>query len=297
MVEAHPVRVSGRVIWSSYPLPEGFSPVALRSGYRFLRVPAKDSDGSFSICGITPGDYSLSIFGRIRGQSAAASFPITVKDKDIEGVELVPEFSAQIQGRIEVEDDPPPDLTRVQPIIVGATVHSGFIPALKVTPDHAITSEDIYTDEYQFLLGGLPPGAYLKSIRFNGRELVDARLPIQSGTQIENLVFTVSTRAATLEAIVKDEMGKAIPDATVFVQPDPAHIGMDALCIHWRNGTTDQNGAFVFNDLAPGKYRVAAWRQSADLDWEGIRGETAISGTTVEILPSGRATVALTPKN
>jgi hypothetical protein len=78
MVEAHPVRLSGRVVWPAYPLPAGFSPVALilRSGNRYIRVPAKDSDGSFSICGVTPGDYSLSILAR-RGPRVCQGFPAT----------------------------------------------------------------------------------------------------------------------------------------------------------------------------------------------------------------------------
>ena len=48
-----------------------------------------------------------------------------------------------------------------------------------------------------------------------------------------------------------------MPNAHVIMLPDPKHLDVD---IHWCLQETDQNGGFTCDRLAPGKYRIAAWR-------------------------------------
>jgi hypothetical protein len=54
----------------------------------------------------------------------------------------------------------------------------------------------------------------------------------------------------------------------------------------------DQDGRFTCDNLAPGKYRIAAWRTPPDSPqaWN----EVASKGTPVELSESGRASIVLT---
>jgi len=92
-----------------------------------------------------------------------------------------------------------------------------------------------------------------------------------------------------LTGAVKDEVGTALPDASVIVQPDPKHGDRD---IHQCLRTTDQHGEFRWDNLAPGKYRAAAWRAVPDMGraWS----EAASKGAPVELSEWSQLSVALT---
>jgi protocatechuate 3,4-dioxygenase beta subunit len=74
---------------------------------------------------------------------------------------------------------------------------------------------------------------------------------VHGGEQLAGLLFTVSLKAGILTGVVQDETGNPVPNALVILQPDPRHGDLD---IHRCNQTTDQNGAFTCDNLAPGKY-------------------------------------------
>ena len=63
--------------------------------------------------------------------------------------------------------------------------------------------------------------------------------------------------AGSVTGVVQGESGSPLPNAIVILQPDPMHIFPD---IHGCSRTADQNGGFTCDDLAPCKYRIAAWR-------------------------------------
>ena len=55
--------------------------------------------------------------------------------------------------------------------------------------------------------------------------------------------------AATIDGVVKDPSGAAVPGAAVILK--------DSLTAHAENALTDNQGHFVFPDVAPGKYTIA----------------------------------------
>jgi hypothetical protein len=55
MMEAMPHRVTGRIVWDSYPLP-GVWRVSIGDN---SAIQARNLDGSFAICGLVPGEYTL----------------------------------------------------------------------------------------------------------------------------------------------------------------------------------------------------------------------------------------------
>ena len=111
-----------------------------------------------------------------------------------------------------------------------------------------------------------PGGAYLKSARFGGQDVLHAPIDTTSGTGgTLDLVF--SSKVANITGSVHNEKGEASAGVMVTLWPkipDPSPLGV-------RPALTDQNGGFKFQGLAPGDYYVAAWEdvdqgllQSAD---------------------------------
>ena len=103
-------------------------------------------------------------------------------------------------------------------------------------------------------------------------------------------MFTVSLKAGSVTGVVQDDSGSPLPNADVILQPDPKHTDLD---VHVCLKTADQNGGFTCDGLAPGKYRIAAWR-GGPLDFPQAWNELASKGTPVEVSESGRASITLT---
>lgn len=286
MVQLTPHRVSGRVVWDTYPLP-GYWIVNLgpRGGIR-----ATNSDGTFSFCGVPSGEFAVRASAKVLGRSFAGEAQITVVDEDIKGVEVNPEPSGSIHARIEVEDNVPLDLSRIQitPFSGVPFLHNS-VPQPRRESDGTFIIDEVYTADYRFSLSPLPPGSYLKSVRLGGQEFIDAPVTIHSGDTIDDLVLTVSTKAASIAGVVKDEAGNTVPDAHVMLRPDPPHIDPD---IHGCFQDSDQNGGFICPSLAPGKYRVAAWPKD-NADWQNMQEIVRSSGVRVDAPERGEISVTV----
>jgi hypothetical protein len=282
MVPVTPRRVSGRIIWDKYPLPGAWQ---VFSGNR--TVASRPSDGTFSLCGLPPGRHTLRVAALSEGRTIQGDVTIRVAGEDLKNVEIVPEASALIHAWIEVEGDLPLDLSHAAITSLSNTPYPhDSVPQVRGLSDETYVIRDLYTAEYRFSLYPLPPGSYLKSVRAGGREFIDAPLMVESGDTIDGLVFTVSTNAGALNGMVQDETGSPAPGAFVVVQPDPPHIDPD---IHTCERTADQNGAFTCPNLAPGKYRVAAWAKVPGP--QGGQDAVHVSGTPVEIPESGQVAI------
>ena len=99
-------------------------------------------------------------------------------------------------------------------------------------------------------------------------------------------MFLLSRKAGSLSGVVQDSEGKIVPGSYLFLQPDPLHGSFDP--IHERSETADQNAKFTYKNLAPGKYRIAAWRNWPE-PWERDAMHFAVSssGVPVEVPESG----------
>ncbi len=289
MVERMPRRIAGRVVWDSsagdrYSLP----------GVWFIvigndRVRVNNVDGLFAACGLAPGEYTLRADARIVGHRVAADLKIRIEDEDLKDLEIDAESSASIHARIQVEDNAPLDLAKADVLTIQdhAFPYNTF-PQPNRQPDGSYVIDEVYSGEYRFVLSPLPSGSYLKSAQIDGRDVIESPLLVHAGEQLDGLLFTVSLKAGILTGVVQDEMGNPVPNALVMLQPDPRHGDID---IHLCNQTTDQNGAFTCDNLAPGKYQAAAWRTFPDIfpAWN----EIATRGTSVDVSESGRPTIVL----
>jgi hypothetical protein len=125
----------------------------------------------------------------------------------------------------------------------------------------------------------LPPGIYLKSVRFGDKDVTNETLDLTGDIAGKTLQILLSPHAAEIKGIARDAEGK--PLDSIYV---PLH-GPGEFSASW---FTDESGAFEFHNLAPGAYRIGASPESKQYKtcFESHAATFAVTeGAQVEIAP------------
>jgi carboxypeptidase family protein len=287
-------------------------------GFDPVRTARADADGRFTFSSVTPGQYR--IFARstaaspvttsgspligAQGTVQVAFADVTLNGEDVTNVSLslLPSFT--IAGRVAFEGEkPPPPLAdlRVSVPITLTVANAGLaVPQLQLESAGTFKVEGIVPGLYRMFgnVQGMraPIGAWwLKSLVVNGRDILDAPLDLQQGT--DQAVITFTDRASEIAGILKDAQDAPAPEAwaVAFSTDRSAWFFNSRRVAAVRPG---RDGQFSIRNLPPGEYRVIAaldldpgeWFDPAVLErlWPGA--------TAVTIRATEKQTVDLTPR-
>jgi hypothetical protein len=275
-----------------------FSPGFDDTMYAVRPVPVQQ-DGSFQIPGVSSGSYSL-IGARFEGDVRTfARQSIKVSDQDLDGVLLVLAPGLEITGTVQVEGSkasPTPDrnLARtVENLYPRLELDDGMskVGPPTVANDGSFVLHHVMPSLYQLSVYGLGEGKYLKSIRFNEREVPHARIDLteQSGGTI-SLVF--GRDGGQIEGSVQGKNGAPAVKVAIAIEPGQEFEFRRDL---FRYGLTDKGGNFIVQDIAPGKYKVFAYEQFDSMDTQApeFRKLLASGAVTITIAANGRESVKL----
>jgi hypothetical protein len=264
-----------------------------------MRPVQVQQDGSFQIGGVGSGSYSL-IGARLEAVVRTfARQSIKVSDQDLDGVLLVLAPGLEITGTVQVEGSkasPTPDrnLARtVEKFHPRLELHDGMwhVETASVANDGSFVLHHVLPSLYQLSVYGLGEGKYLKSIRFNEREVPLARIDLteQSGGTI-SLVF--GSDGGQIEGSVQGKNGAPAVKVAIAIEPGQEFEFRRDL---FRYGLTDKDGNFVVQDIAPGKYKVFAYEQFDSMDTQApeFRKLLASRAVTITIAANGRESVKL----
>jgi protocatechuate 3,4-dioxygenase beta subunit len=221
------------------------------------------SDGRFAIEGVLPGAYTLEsadslVFTTVDPQSdlpRATPAPVgralvSITDSDIEDLRMPVGEGAVVTGTVTGVSYPAerPTVTLVRPAAgrnlerIAQCSPEGAFQMRRLTP--AVYSLDV----------ALPKGAYVKSVKFAGRDVTNADIDLTSGAG-GTLEIVASKDGGGVSGTVRDGNGDLARGATVQLWPAD---GEGAKTVK-----SDENGGFRFIGLPPASYRLAAWE---DLD-------------------------------
>jgi hypothetical protein len=284
-------------------LPSDSTSVATHVSFETSMTMSR-GDGSFSLLGVPPGDYLLTVlrFGRPPSPNAGeqgafsqrtlwAELPVSVTDRDVAGLVVPVAFGARVEGRVIFEGAPAtPEVVRRT--AVGLTPVDGrtFGNASAFLPLGA---------EGSFATLAYPPGRYfvtvrtpgsgwvVKSIGAGGNTSVYEPLVLE-GNDIRHLVVTLTSRVATLSGTVRTASGGA--DAMVLLMPADLERwivnGLPAMVL--RAAHTDPNGLFEIGDLAPGAYLAVAVDSTTDVDTRSAAAVRSLARFAAAVtLPEG----------
>jgi hypothetical protein len=122
--------------------------------------------------------------------------------------------------------------------------------------DGRFSANNLVATEYRVNVGGIPPGAYLKSVKMGETDVLANGLDLKRGVSADALEVVVSPAAAVVQGVAMAADGKPAIGATVVLIPDEARRGRNYL---YRTASTDQLGRFSLAGLAPGDYKLFAW--------------------------------------
>jgi hypothetical protein len=185
-------QVSGRVILPPIaPIPNlqmiillPFTPTS-----SLIQQSVVKADGSFEFSRVRPGRYNLLtplIPSSIPFSQQAAV--VTVLDKDVTGIELVPPFLVNVSGRVTLQGNESAPNPAFSLSFAGATRGTANV----LTDGTFRTS--LPAGEYRVAASALPAGYYLKSIVADSADLSQALLTV-SGPASAEVVVTISVQS------------------------------------------------------------------------------------------------------
>jgi Carboxypeptidase regulatory-like domain len=178
-------------------------------------------DGTFTIGGLPPGDYTLRA-GTPLSQDEYAIADVSVSGGDVTDVQLVAVKPSIVRGRIVFEGDgaklPPPSAVRVNGIHPSVT-------SVGIMQGNAVAKND-WTFEMKTAAGVLVirggigvPGEWRldRVLTADGADITDAGIDLPASSTVEGVAVVMTTRHNEITGKVLDEAGAAVRDCIVVV--------------------------------------------------------------------------------
>jgi len=255
------------------------------------------AQGDFTLRGLIPGSYRLVAQERREDRFLTGSTVVEIGNQDVTGVVLPLGNGAELQGRVLLEgQNQAAALTslRISAISLGDGAGSGFRargPAgTNLKEDGAFLLKDLVEGPAKIVLSQPPGGAYVKSIRAQGKDVTDVPLDLHSGDRIQGVEVVIAANGAQLSGSIKaGTNGPPVSGASILLYPADAQlIGPNSRYI--RTAKSGQQGEFSLQGLVPGDYKLCAvldHESGAEFDPEYLQSLDRVSKTVT--LTAGQA--------
>lgn len=260
--------LSGRVLDASgVPAPNAFVSVSKygpgRSSSWSVRI---GEDSTFTATNVPPGEYVVeaTVGGAERPEHRrpyeAGFLPLRVS-ADADGLVVRMQKGVSVPGRL-LFDDPAAEpkapagsagfLVSTRLVQGGASIHSNSRGGI-IGPNRTFTLERMY-GQRAVRLYNAPRGWYVKSIQYDGKEVIDEPVEFKDVTNPPTLDILLSNRGATVTGRVIDDAGKPASRALVLAFRANALRGEGAVM----NVTASADGTFQLGPTRAGTYLLVA---------------------------------------
>ncbi|MSO56675.1 MAG: carboxypeptidase regulatory-like domain-containing protein [Acidobacteria bacterium] len=228
-------------------------------------------DGTFRLMNVPPGDYVLDVQQRPQslqnvqganlGELEFASVPLSVSG-DIDGLTVVTTPGGTASGRVVFQGTHAQKAT-ARGIQITAAAPSGNGSLMMAFGGRALGGGRVNNDgtfelrglagPHLIRAGGLPAGWAVKTISIDGADITDAPFDFKAGTQVIDLVVTLTDRVTEISGTVRDSRGQAVADYVLVVFPENDKL-WGAQSRYVATTRPNQNGTFSITGLPPGRY-------------------------------------------
>jgi hypothetical protein len=253
VVRARRFRVSGVVLDSQGVPLASANGVLSRAGVISATSQGFTSDalGRFTVAAVEPGEYRLAVGGGTwtspvgsTGRPENAELPMTVAT-DLDDIVVITQPGINLSGRVVLADAPPASAPQLR--IAFRRGDSSIVrsPDIEATigNDLRFQGADLFGPRL-VRVSGLSSGWALKAVMLNGADITDVPT-VFTKEHDGQLQVVLSSRLSTLEGEVRDETGKTVDDAMVYVFSED------------RRSWSLASPRTIFSDVRPdGRFRV-----------------------------------------
>lgn len=301
LVPTHTASVSGIIVDRFGNRANAGGIVASQRGTASARSLASmvNPDGSFTLRGLTPGDYVLtaSVHDGVGGEAMAVT-TVSVNGQDVTGLELRPEGPATVQGRVILDGGAAQSFGRhpVQLALLPMDAEEAAM-AMSVPPVVALSNDLTFdttapTGRVTVRLAGSDGHWNIKSVHYQGLDVTDSGFDIRGGENLSGLDIELTSRSQELSGVVTAGAGKPSARYTAVVFPRDREL-WQGMSRHIAVGRPDQHGRFRITTLPPAEYLAVAvetveegaWMDPDFLDsvWHAATSLTIREGETAAI--------------
>lgn len=257
-------RISGTATDSEGHPSIGFVSVFQRTAGMFTMSAGGSQtkpDGSFTIGGLAPGDYTL-IAQLPEASGESATLDVSVNSDDVTGVSLVGVKPVTAAGRIILEG-PAPQL--LQPSALRVSSFPAPVNGVITTfgpPSSPATVNDDFTFQAKVRPGRMlmnvttPASWTIKAVRLHSADVTDEGIEFKQNEDVGDIEIELTNRVTAVTGLVTNSRGESSKDylLIVFAQ-DRARWTAGSRYI--RTGRPDQDGRFKIS-VPPGSYYAIA---------------------------------------
>ena len=245
-------------------------------------------DGTFTVSGLGPGDYTLRAQrnGPPTDGPESAAATISVNGEDIADLQLVAARPSRATGRLIVDPGAGGQLPRPVTLMLMPMAIAGFPPPppppVRVADDSTFELAAL-PGRMRVILGGFAPspsGWTIRMVRVNGVDVTDSGIEFKPNENIGDVEVELTNRSAAISGSVADSRGQPSKEYTaiVFAQDKEKWTFSSR---YQGAGRPDQDGRFKITGLPPGEYyivavdRVEAGQQGDPEFLESVRDKAA----------------------
>ena len=252
-------------------------------------LTSTDQSGHWSISNVPDGSYRLFVQpSQIEPKPRFVQIEqeLTINGADIEDLLIEVSEGARLSGIVKLEGS-------------GASLQ--FVDIHATSYKQNATSTVRLDEAGKFALTGVPLGEivvsafaypadkfYVKSIEFNGADLLRGNVMLAEGSEIKDVRILISTGVGVITGCVLSQTGdRPVAGANVMlrrVDDDGPRLFGGKI-----TGVTDDRGVFTLS-AAPGNYLVVAWRSA---DGSAAFATAMDKGTRVTLSPSERKEIVI----
>ncbi len=191
-----------------------------------------------------------------------------------------------LKGRVRTEDNRRLNFSDLRVVLESRDDPEMGSASVSVKADGTFVVKNVTSEVYDVTLAGAPEDFYLKAARLDSDNVLEAGLSLALGREPGTLELLLSSAGGQIDGIVTSEQ-QGFDSALVVLVPEPRHRGQARL---YKTTTTDQYGHFTLRGIAPGDYKLFAWKDieaGAYYDADFLRPYEE-RGETVRVVEAGR---------
>jgi hypothetical protein len=256
------------------------------------------ADGTFTLPSVMPGSWDVVAMSLESGRpQMLGRASVTVTNANVENVVIQAGSPLDLAGRV-IQDVGAEPAASANTAVTGQVVLQPMQPApmfiqpARIQEDGTFKISGVSRDHFMVTVMGLSGDQYVKAVRAGNVDVTTSGLDLSAAETAPPIEIRVSAKGAAVSGVVLDG-DKPSPGAivTALIQP----FNPERRSAMQKTATTDQNGRFTLQGLAPGEYRIYAWDSYMplnDLDAEQLKPFEKLS-TVVKLKEEAREQVEL----